>query len=490
MISFCAIAAAVIVGASVGASVGSSGSGTPFWSWAGTYDTAPAYNGFHGGIWASQNISEGSFDFDWKADLRFREAVDGQYGIFPSELFASARWKVLELDLGIRHKERSFESAGGFLGTYSLSGGNIVQSGNARSYPGYTLKLNSLAIPFTQGRVRIRGTFGDYKSFDNSVISGFLIHNTEGYLDVDLTRNLTLTLGFDHYTQWGGTDEDGQARSTSFSNYLRMLVCKSAADGSYPGGDVENSLGNHLGRELVRLQYKTDLCTFSLQYDKPYEDKSGLLYRNFPDGIWTLAAEFSDPKAWISGVVYEFQTTMYQGGDCERRPATQQEIDSGSNHLYHNADGSWSYICGGADNYFNNYDYTSGWTNYGRVIGSPLFYVNGSHEGCVALPLACIESNRIVAHHLGITGMLFGKAPYKFLCTYSRHHGIYESLTWMPHVADYGTDDGTGLWQLSSAFVCEVPLGRVLNLTGGIYLDCGDCLPRNYGATVGIRIAL
>ena len=162
-------------------------------------------------------------------------------------------------------------------------------------------------------------------------------------------------------------------------------------------------------------------------------------------------------------------------------------------------------IVGGADNYFNNSGYRSGWTYYGRTIGLPLFFPAGTHAGTwtgSGVTLG-VENNRIRAHHIGIAGKLFRRAPYKLMLTYSQNYGIYkkayigESQLGKP----WGTVKETPLKQVSGAFVGEVPfwvfgrsgsasVWRHFNLTYGFYADKGSVLPDTVGATFGLRYTL
>lgn len=52
--------------------------------------------------------------------------------------------------------------------------------------------------------------------------------------------------------------------------------------------DQINVLGNHRGRELVRLDWYADAFRLALAHDIPFDDGSGMGLQNFPDGVNTI----------------------------------------------------------------------------------------------------------------------------------------------------------------------------------------------------------
>ena len=103
-----------------------------------------------------------------------------------------------------------------------------------------------------------------------------------------------------------------------------------------------------------------------------------------------------------------------------------------------------------------------------------------------------VENNRIRAHHLGVSGQLFRRMPYKLLLTYSQNYGTFSK----PYAGEsawgkpWGTVKETPLRQFSAAFVGEVPtlFGiEWMHLSYGVYADYGQVLPTQMGATLGLR---
>ena len=458
----------------------SNGSTMPFWATSNQFGIMPESSGGLALLQAGLPFYESkTLQWHWGASLGLRADGNGTT-VLPDELYAGLRWKQLRVDLGLWHPEQDFMASSRNLGTLSVTGGNIMQSGNSRSIPGYSLTLEPWNVPFTGGHLQIFGRFGDYTTTDARYVAGALVHNTEGYARANIGSRFSFTLGVDHYSMWGGNSPDYGPQTVSWGNYFRILTGRAGKEDA-PGGDQINALGDHRGRILHRIDWKGDGWCFSYQGDKPYDDKSGIFPYNFPDAVRTFHFSFDDKTRWISDVVYEFHTTMKQSGPYERRLATDEEIAAADPHLYRADESSpWYLVAGGADNYCNNYEYKSGWTHYGRQIGTPLFFTRPSGNGT--------WNNLLTAHHLGVSGSLFHKFPWKLLLTWSNNYGCWFSED---YVYNKGTRFDQALGQFSSGFLTEFPLlNGALKIIPAVYLDAGDALPRCFAATLSVKYSL
>lgn len=199
-----------------------------------------------------------------------------------------------------------------------------------------------------------------------------------------------------------------------------------------------------------------------------------MMFYNFPDGSNTIAFSFERKDRWVSDIVYEFYYTMCQSG-WRHDP----EFDEDGNYI---ADESKGYYKG-CDDYFNNYEYQTGWTYFDRAICSPLFTVRPENPR--------IRNNRIKAHHVGLSGMFFRKFPYKLMLTYSRNYGTYgnpyvgESIFNVPPSERSGPE--IPLHQFSCALMAEFPICRGLEVTGGLFGDAGQLLGNKFAVTAGLR---
>lgn len=485
----------------------SSGGVSPFWATANRYDIVPqGYGATFMLQTGMQSDTTKAFQWGWGVSAGVSTDTYRPVCVIPDEAYGTVRWKFLSLDLGLKRRQQDFLAPGNDLGTLSTTGGNMIWSGNAATMPGYTFNVGKVTIPGTQGYLSLFGRFGDYCATDRRYVQWSHIHNTAFGMQVGLSpdKRWLLTAALDHYAMWGGTSPEYGKLDMSIKSYCRMLV---GASGNYSEGDAINVIGNQLGHMILRLDYKADKWSLAFQHDHPYEDKSGMLFRNFPDGVNTLAFRLEDRKFWITDVVYEFQYTLWQGGTCERRPATQEEIDRGDVRLLREPDGTYSYIVGGEDNYFNNIEYRSGWTHGARIIGNPFFLPLGTLDGSfnpdsekfreavaqgAGKSLVAIENNRVMVHHLGISGTLFRMIPYKLMLTHSLNYGIYHSELYTGF--DMWRKDWSEQWrqkpkvQFSGAFQCEVPLFRnKFFIVPAICWDRGQVLGNRVGATLGLR---
>lgn len=468
----------------------SSSGNLPYWATAGQYGLMPETSGSLACVQAGMPFDESkTFQWRWGASL---SAILYDDASAPSssplhpmvdELYASARWKALTLDVGSKRRSLEFLAADPSLGSLSVTGGDIVWSGNARTMPGFQITLDPVPVPWTGRHLWLYGAFGDYKTMDLRYVQGALIHRTQVGLRGDIGGRLSLSAALDHYAMWGGTHPDHASMPLTLENYLRVIFGRPAgASGDMT--DQLNVIGDQRGGEMIQAEYRGDGWRLTARHDIPYDDGSGMGLQNFPDGVNTLHFGWEDKDRWISDIVFEYHYTRHQSGPVN------VEWFGGEDSPY--APGVRRTT--GIDNYFNNGEYRSGWTHFGRSIGHPLFFPVGTHAGTwsSALRTLGVENNRLRAHHLGLSGKLWCRHPYRLMLTYSRNYGTYEA----PYAGEsawqrpWGSVAETALHQFSAAFngtvdgVLGVP---GLHLVYGLFADCGEVLPRNVGATLGVR---
>ena len=370
------------------------------------------------------------------------------YGLV-DRLYLSAGWKMLRMDLGMKPRR-------GDLGALSVTGGDIMLSGNARNLPG--VNLSSDWIYFEKGRwVGIKGNLAHYHLWDNRVVSGAMIHDKSIAVKFAFGQNVDLMAGFHHYAQWGG-----ESQAQSFRDYVKVFFAR-RGDAGDSVSDQLNVFGNHLGNEWARLVWRTKQFTMTFQYDKPFEDNSGMRLQNFPDGVWTLQFALSNRKAAVTDITYEFINTTWQSGNVHDRPATDEEMSrqDPSDPWYGRV------VLGGMDNYFNNSPYGSGWTHYGRILGLPLLTPGISAEGIST----GIINNRVRGHHLAVAGVIAHKVPYRFKSTFTENFGTYSRpLDSRP-------------WQLSLALEADKAF-KDMTLSVGVYGDVGKLYQNGAGLTL------
>ena len=448
---------------------GSTGTYMPFWARTGEDGTLPVTSS--GLLRAGAKMSyKDDKDFFFDTGLAFAGAValpsplndSPAYGMI-DRLYVSGGWKMLRLDLGWVPRR-------GELGGMSVTGGDFMFSGNARTMPG--VNLSSDWIYFESGRwVGVRGNFSHYWMTDNRYMMESMLHDKSLNVKVALGRKVDLVLGFHHYAQWGGHDRDMIPQPHSFSDYVRVLFAQRGGEDALKT-DQLNVLGNHLGREWVRVVWRASGFDMTFQYDKPFEDDSGRRFRNFPDGVWTLQFVLKDRDGWISDVTCEVINTTWQSGDLHDRPATEEEMKGqDKDDPYYG-----KVVLGGRDDYFNNHVYRSGWTNFGRIMGLPLILpgIPGA-DGYVSR----IVNNRVRGYHLGLEGLISRRLPYRFKATYTENFGCYSQA----HYSAFAFAP----WQLSLAFETDLPdlTPRLpVVFSAGAYADFGKVYQNGAGLTL------
>ena len=476
----------------------STGGSLPFWMTTNQYGLMPENNGALTVLQAHTQYDT-SKDFQWRWGVSLAANYDSgtsaaaattgkaaDFKLMADELYASAKWKMFSVDLGMKHFDLDFYGAGTpTLGSMSTTGGHIVWSGNARSMPGYIINLDPVPLPWTNKHAWLYGSFGDFKTLDNRYVAGALVHRTKVFLKFNIIERLDFHFGFDHYALWAGKYDKAEMPIT-LENYLRIVLGMHASSKGSQSDQI-NVIGDQGGGELLRFDWRGDGWKATFQHDIPYADGSGMGFQNFPDGVNTLWFGFDDKDRWVSDILYEYQYTMWQSGTRHDRPTTEEErqhLDPNDQYHY------WRKIIGGGDDYFNNGEYKSGWTYYGRPMGDPLMVPKGTYKQTWtgrAMVLG-VENNRLKAHHVSIAGKLFKKLPYKLMLTYSKNYGTYGA----PYTGEsqWGKDPGTvketPLHQVSGALLGEIPL-RHFAITWGVYADRGQLLEDNFGAQVGLR---
>lgn len=458
----------------------------PFWATANQFGLMPESSGGLVTAYAAQDYhKESAFQYHWGVSLAGRSDKSSAFLVIPDEVYAGIKWKPLSLDLGIWHRQREYMASDPMLGSISTTSGNVIWSGNGRSMPGYSINLDHWGIPGTKHIVEISAAWGDYKTIDNRYVKGSWVHDLQAYLTLNVWR-FSFEAGIEQFAEWTGVHPERGQLPNGFKNYWRMVFARPPEDDGNPETQY-GTCGDQRGRGKLYLSYKQDGWKIALQHDIPYDDRSFFWFENWQDGVNTISFSLDDKNKWVTDIAYEFVYTMWQSGPQHDRPATAEEIKKyGHNYpIYPDRD---IIIIGGADDYFNNYEYRSGWTMYGRTIGLPLITPKGTRDGNWSrngVTLG-VENNRIMAHHIGLSGKFFRKVPYKLMLTYSQNYGRWwhnssgdadASLEWNPPFT-----------QFSAGLTTIVPLlkGR-LQILPSIYFDCGGYVRNSFAATVGLR---
>ena len=298
----------------------------------------------------------------------------------------------LEVILGKKQKEVLYSGI-------SASNENILWSLNSAAIPG--IQFYTREPLFFKGESGLGVLFGleEYLLDDERHIENTRLHHKFGKLIYRNRNDFEVSIGGYHFVQWAGISDEFGKLPNSFEDYLRIFFAKPSEDDVGNGQEV-NSLGNQLGSYEVKLRSKVRNIDFTFLYNSIFEDASGLKLGNFPDGRY--AVYFEDNRdafwglPWLKAVMYEFYYTKNQS-----RTRQSSEVDC-------------------ADNYFNNNLYRSGWTYRNQVIGVPFILLNENRFR--------IGTNIVAVHHLGLSGAVMEKYPYRLLISYRQNYGVKGSF--------------------------------------------------------------
>ncbi|MEP6262970.1 MAG: capsule assembly Wzi family protein [Gillisia sp.] len=269
----------------------------------------------------------------------------------------------------------------------SASNENILWSLNARPMPGISFKTTRPVYFLKSAGLAFEASLEEFITDDERYVKNTRVHHKSFYLIFDKIPNWEFTAGIEHFVQWGGTSPVFGKLPGSFDDYLRVFTGKEGSDDV--GGQEANALGNHLGSYIGGIKTSINNYNVEIIYNHLFEDGSGRVLANTPDGRYGIFVSAPEQGKWIDAFMYEFYYTKNQS---KNSPTTD-----------------------GADNYFNNNLYRSGWTYESRILGVPFIFLDEDRFRVI--------NNKMMAHHIGISGVAFSKLPYKLLSSYRKNYG-------------------------------------------------------------------
>jgi hypothetical protein len=219
-------------------------------------------------------------------------------------------------------------------------------------------------------------------------------------------------------------------------------------------------VGNHVGTIDFGLDWRRNRGGWQVYYQHYYEDASGLVFQNLPDGLWGLSYRRQpNPKArfQVRRATLEWLTTTDQSGPVFDITARWQ----------------------GADNYFNHAQYRQGWSYRQWAMGSPLV-VPATELGPTPLGYenaGFFPNNRVIAWYGAVQGHFRNGPTVTLRGSFSRGLGTYSR----PYPAP--------VEQVSAAVAVLWPITKQLTVNAIYALDRGTLLPTSAGGYVGVRAA-
>ncbi len=331
------------------------------------------------------------------------------------------------------------------FGGLSSANGNYIWSNNARPLPGITISTNDfIPVGFWKDWFSLKALYQENIMTDDQFIKLAHLHHKilAGRAKLD---DWQITVGLEHLVYWGGESPE-YGKLPGWEDYPRYIF---GIAGSHNAPDFEqkNVSGNALGMYFIEAEKEYSNKTITFYWNHPFEDKSGMEFNNIVDGLWGIHIK-KKKNSILSEIVYEFMNTTNQSGPKHGEPRGR-----------------------GKDDYFNNWVYKSGHTNYGQTIGSPLYIPVFNDEGiCIGF-----DSNRMVMHHLGVGGSVSEQVTWKSMLTWSNQLGTY----FVPYTEPRS--------QFSFIAECNYsPKKSPLTIRAGIAGDQGEMLQNSFGFFAGI----
>lgn len=355
--------------------------------------------------------------FDWGGGVGLLGRAAEESRVYLHEAYLEAKLGFIRLNVGRRAKQPGVPLS-------ELSSGTMFISSNAIPVPRIEASVPDFyEVPFTRGWLEFRGHFSHGWLNDGMYISNPFLHDKSLHVQTGGSTGLKFYWGISHSAIWGGEAEGFGQLPSSFSDFFRVMVARPGAEGS-PANEV-NALGFHTGNWDWGLRVKVRETGFHLYYQHHFTDASGRTHKNAGDGLFGLNITNPIGTRWITEFTYEYLNTTNQSG-----PGLTDPMDGDSPDFCEEQNCGFPF--GGRDSYYNNSIYRSGHSYYGFSLGNPFFLTQ--HQLQREFPDAptfgstFFISNRNIAHHLGIKGIITSRLSYKLLTSYVKYLGTYSGL--------------------------------------------------------------
>lgn len=358
-------------------------------------------------------------NFSFGAGLDLATGYNFSSSFIIQQAYADLSYRWLNLSIGSKERLPEFKNP-------KLSSGGMVESSNARPIPQIRLEVpDYVTIPGTHNWLHLKGhvAYGrftddkwqeDFTSTGNKYAKDVLYHSKSLYAKIGNKERFPITFegGMQMSAQFGGDQYIAGQKDpvidmpTRFIDFMRVLV-PMAGDDTTPEGEQVNIYGNHVGSWNFAVTAYLDQWKLKAYYEHYFDDHSQMFfqYGRWKDG--QIGLEVTFPKnRFINTFVYEGLGTKDQTGPM----------------LYDAFWGEFEEQISAKDNYYNHYLY-QGWQHWGMGIGNPLlpgpvYNKNGQ---------ITFVSNRVLAHHIGLSGSPSEALNYRILLSYSRHWGTYDT---------------------------------------------------------------
>jgi hypothetical protein len=379
----------------------------PFWFRSNQFGSIPlsgASTSFIGSAVKAYNPDKSKL-FDWGAGIEGRANLGREAHVALIEAYAKVRLSIFQLKAG-RSKEIT-----GIVGDSSLSSGSFSISGNAVGIPQVSLSIPEFfTIPVFSGLFAIKGNFAhgwlgtlpltvDYRIPETKTY----FHQASFYGRIGTPEGrFKLYGGFNHQVFWGNYNNifpDNFAQLSTWKEFIKV------ATGQVHEG---SKVGNHMGSIDLAAEYTVPTLKVEIYRQNLYEIGALSKLANLRDGlngVTFINLKESDRNnfRW-NKLLMEVFYTKNQAGEAWSKP-TQS----------------------GAENYYNNYQYTEGWSYQNLNLGNPFITNrNDSRENLAKRPNDYFVNNRIFLFNLGFEGAV-KDIMIRTKLSFSRNYGTFRT---------------------------------------------------------------
>ncbi len=426
----------VVIGLSNYMNISNQSSALPFWFHSekyGVVDQSSA-NSILSSEVATRFINTGFVKIDAGADLIIRGAKNNS--VFFNQVFLDATIGGFKLTGGkFYDPQAQFEN--------ELSTGSLMVSRNASPMPKIAFYTDDfITVPFLQGYINYKGYFSHGWQNDDRFTKGVYVHQKYFYMNLDIGF-LYASGGITHNAQWGGENETSGKFPRDFNAFKDILFARGSSSSEALPGEQANVAGNSIATYDFRAATRIRAVEFYASRIFYLEDGHSRHFRSPWDGIWSAGFIFKKARS-VQKIHYE--------------------------HLNFKRQDSYAFEPYGTASYYNHWLYRTGWTYEGRVIGNSLALSDGSLDRPV-------YNNIIIAHHIGIKGVIDNNIDYTFKYTYSRNYGVFQD-----QIIEQ-VEPGNPIVAILR------PLNEVLKLNHSFYLEVQKPLPSNEEILLGAAIS-
>jgi hypothetical protein len=389
----------------------------PFWLRADRFGSIPL-PGTSGSLIASarKDYSKDDRLVDWGASLQVRGDQGTTSRLTLIEGYAKARLSIFELKAG---RDRDFTG----LVDSTLSSGSFAVSGNALGIPKVQLSIPEFwTLPIFGGLFAAKGSFSYGWFGEVPVQSSKFVKSTNAYYH-QLTFygrlgkpdwRLKLYGGFNHQVMWGDEKSvTGPAYKLSpFKTFEYVVLGR-----TYQGSKV----GNHIGSIDLAMNYQFDGVKLSVYRQNFYDEGALAKLANIADGLNGIS---------LTNTIDEDDNEDDDGFHSNKGLRWHKVVLE----LFYSKDQAgypWSKPTkSGDENYYNNYEYTQGWSYKGLALGNP--FITPYPSTRAGLPNDhgdYFNNNRVVALYAGMQGS-FNSIRFTVKGSYSFNYGTFGTSKW------------------------------------------------------------